>query len=293
MRNKTKLMDLTFNIFNYLILLLLMSACVYPLLYVLFSSFSNEMLLMANEGPLFAPLGFTTDAYKRVLENERIISGYINTIIIVVVGTSINVFLTACGAYFLIKKDLMFKKVILFMILFSMYFSGGLIPMYFTVKGLGLENTIWAVIIPSAISTYNMIIMRTGFEAVPDSIEESAKIDGANDFVILFKMILPLALPTVTVITLYYIVGHWNSWFSAMIYIRDRAKQPLQLVLREIIVSNSTDSMTTWSQTGTQGALAETIKYATMMIATIPILCLYPFLQKYFIKGVMIGAVKG
>ncbi len=293
MRVKKSVWDVCFDVINYIIMVFLIVVCVYPLIYVIFASFSDELKLMAYQGPLLKPLGFSTVAYEQVLTNERIISGYLNTIFIVVVGTSINIFLTILGAYFLTRKDAMLKMPIFFMILFTMYFSGGLIPLYFTVKGLGLDNSIFAAIFPVAINTYNLIVMRTGFDSIPASLEEAAKVDGANDILILFRIIVPLAVPTIMVVALYYLVSHWNAWFNAMIFIRDRTKQPLQLVLREILVANDTSSMTTGSQAGTEVALGETIKYATMVVATVPILCVYPFMQKYFIKGVMIGAVKG
>lgn len=281
-----------FDIINYTIMVVLAFTCLYPLLYIVFASFSNELELMAHAGALVKPLGFSLRAYDRVFKNARILSGYRNTIFIVGVGTALNVLLTVLGAYFLSRKNLMLRMPIFFMILVTMYFSGGLIPTYFTVKSIGLDNTIFSVIFLSAINTFNMIIMRTGFEAVPKSLEEATKIDGANDITILFKVLVPLALPTVMVITLYYSVSHWNAWFNAMMFIRDKNKQPLQLVLREILISNDMNSMTA-SQTGADGLLGETIKYATMVVATVPILCVYPFVQKYFAKGVMIGAVKG
>lgn len=289
-RKKTS--EYVFSIFNTIFMLLLIIVCVYPLLYVLFASFSLDSKLMAYQGPLLRPLGFSLSAYRAVLENKRILSGYVNTIVIVVCGTGLNLALSSLGAFFLSRHNIMLRRPIMLMILFTMYFSGGLIPYYFTVKGLGMDNTLFSVIIPGAINTYNLIILRTGFEAIPVSLEESARLDGANDFVILFRIILPLALPTVAVVALYYCVGHWNAWFYASIFIRDRMKQPLQLVLREILVANDTNSMTTWSQTGSEESLGETIKYATTIVATVPILCVYPFVQKYFVKGVMIGAVK-
>lgn len=285
--------DRCFDAINYTIMVLLILCCAYPIIYVIFASFSDEMRIVAHQGPLISPLGFSTLAYEKVLMNERIISGYLNTIFIVIVGTSVNIFLTILGAYFLSRRGVMLKMPIFFMILLTMYFSGGLIPLYFTVKGIGLDNSIFAAIFPVAINTYNLIVMRTGFDSIPRSLEEAAEVDGANDILVLFRIIVPLAVPTIMVVTLYYLVAHWNAWFNAMIFIRDRSKQPLQLVLREILIANDTNSMTTWSQAGEDVALGETIKYATIIVATVPILCVYPFMQKYFIKGVMIGAVKG
>ena len=180
------------------------------------------------------------------------------------------------------------------LIIITMYFNGGLIPNYLNIKQLGLYDSLFSLILPGAISTFNLIIMRTAFFAVPDSLEESARLDGANHFVILFRIILPLTMPTVAVLILYYAVGHWNSWFNAMIYLKTRDKFPLQLILREILIQNDTTAMTAGSgDTGDKLAIAETIRYATIVVATVPILCVYPFLQKYFVKGVMVGAVKG
>ena len=175
-----------------------------------------------------------------------------------------------------------------------MFFGGGMIPTYLLVNNLGLTNTYWALILPTAISTYNMIIMRTGFAAIPESLEESAKIDGANHFTILFKIVIPLAKPTMAVIVLYYAVACWNSWFNAMIYLQKRRDlQPLQLILRGILIENDTSNMQDGNVGQDTESIAESIKYAVIVVATLPILAIYPFLQKYFIKGIMIGAVKG
>jgi len=178
-------------------------------------------------------------------------------------------------------------------VMFTMFFSGGLIPRYLVVSELGLIDTHLALILPGAISTYNMVVLRTSFEAIPPSLEESAAIDGANELVMLWRIVLPLSMPAIAVMILFYGVGHWNSWFGAMVYLRTRAKFPLQLILREILVENSLDSMTTGVGSLDKEPIGETIKYATIVTATVPILCIYPFLQKYFTKGIMIGAVKG
>jgi putative aldouronate transport system permease protein len=282
-----------FDVVNVLIMLLLVVVCVYPILYVFFASLSDSDRLLAHSGLLLKPLGFNTDAYMKVFKNPDIIRGYGNTIFIVVVGVFLNVFITSLGAYVLSRKDAYFKGILMKLITFTMFFGGGLIPMYLTIKDLGLLNKIWALIIPGLISTYNLIIMRTSFMAIPDSLEESAKLDGANDFTILFRIILPLSKPVIAVMVLYYGVSHWNSWFSAMVYLRDRTLYPLQLILREILINNSTANMTGTAGIGEAALIGESIKYATIMVATLPILAVYPFLQKYFVKGVMIGALKG
>jgi putative aldouronate transport system permease protein len=282
-----------FNIINVIVMLFLVILTLYPMLYVLFASLSKPNEYMAHQGILLRPLGFTLGSYKAVLKNPMIAIGYRNTIFVVVVGIGLNIFMTALGAYVLSRKGLMLKGFLMFFIVFTMFFSGGLIPFYFTVKELGLDNKLWALIIPGAISTYNLIIMRTAFNAVPDSLEESAKLDGASHYTILFKIMIPLTLPTIAVMVLYYGVAHWNAWFNAMIFIRNRDLYPLQLILREILIANDTNSMIQNANAGDQEMLSETIKFAVIIVSTLPILALYPFLQKYFVKGVMIGAVKG
>ena len=282
-----------FNVFNILFMIFISVITLYPMLYVIFASFSVPSEFMMHEGLLVRPLGFTTATYQMVFKNPMILRGYLNTTFLIVVGVTINIFCTSIGAYFLSRKNILFKKIIMFFIVFSMYFSGGLIPFYFTVKEMGLDNSLWALIIPGAIGTYNMIIMRTAFMGIPDSLSESAEIDGANHFAILFKVVIPLSLPTIAVMVLYYGVGHWNSWFNAMIFLRKREMFPLQLILREILITNSTMDMSIGTNAGEQELVGDLIKYAVIVIATVPILCLYPFLQKYFVKGVMIGALKG
>lgn len=281
-----------FNIFNYLFMVLLMIVTLYPFIYIVFASISNASLLIAHSGPILMPLGFNLDAYKAVLKYDVIWSGYLNTLFIVVVGVAINIVLTSFGAYALSRKGFMWKKHIMLFIVFTMFFSGGLIPFYFTVKELGMYNTLWSVIIPGAIGTFNLIILRSAFEAVPISLEESAKIDGAGHFLILSRIIFPLSLPTIAVVALYYAVGHWNAWFNASIFIADRSIYPLQLVLREILIGNDTNSIASTNDIGEQMQISETIKYAVIIVSTLPILVAYPYLQKYFVKGTMIGAVK-
>lgn len=282
-----------FDCLNYLLLTLLMLVTLYPLLYVLFASLSESSILAANSGLLWKPLGFSTAAYTAVFQNKSVWSGYGNTLFLVIVGTSLNLLFTSLGAFVLSRKSFLLKKPITLLIIFTMFFSGGLIPSYLLVKSLGLLNSLWACILPGMISTWNFMIMRTYFESIPDSLEESAKLDGANDIIILFRIILPLSGPIIAVMILFYGVSQWNQWFSAMLYLQDHAKFPLQLILREILLSNNTDSMIGTAVDVDKQQIGETIQYATVIVATLPILCVYPFLQKYFVKGVMIGAVKG
>ncbi len=276
-----------------LFLIALMVITLYPLLYVLFASLSNAAELTQHRGLLFAPIDLSFEAYRRVFENPIILTGYRNTLFIVIVGTALNVFMTALGAYALSRRNVMFRNHAMFLIVFTMFFSGGLIPTYLLVgQTLHLGNTLWALIIPGAVQTFNLIIMRTAFASVPIALEEAARIDGANDWTILFRIYLPLSWPVVAVMILFYGVAHWNSFFSALVYLRDRELYPLQLVLREILISSNVQNMVTDVSSGDQLAIGETIKYATIIVATLPILLVYPYLQRYFVKGVTIGAIK-
>lgn len=283
----------TFSAVNTVVLVLLALVTLYPMLYVVFASFSNPTLFAKHNGVLLWPQGFSLAAYKAVLEKPEILTGYGNTIFYVVVGTAVNMAFTVSLAYVTSRRGLYWNKLIMLLIIFTMYFNGGLIPTYLLVQNLGLVDTRWAPILPTAISTFNLIILRTGFAGVPVSLEEAAKIDGANPFRIMIKIVFPLAMPTIAVIILYYAVQHWNSWFQEMIYLRDDDLYPLQLFLRQILIENQQDDMVMATKTADQQALGEIIKYATIIVSTVPILFFYPFLQKYFTKGVMIGAVKG
>lgn len=278
-----------FDVFNYALLALVAFVTLYPFLYVIFASLSDPVQLMGNSAPLWKPLGFSLAAYKKVFSNSSIYIGYANTIFYVVVGTTVNIIMTCIAAYVLSRKQFMLRRFFTLMFIFTMYFNGGLIPNYLLIKGLHLIDNRLALILPGAISTFNLMIMITGFEGIPKSLEESARIDGAGDWTILFRIIMPLAKPTIMVILLYYAVGHWNAWFNAMIYIRDASKRPLQLFLRDILTRNQMGAMT--GQTDIED-VGQTIKYATILVSTAPILCIYPFIQKYFVQGVMIGAVK-
>lgn len=290
---KTSYSDKVFTTTIHIVLLLLVVVTLYPLLYVTFASISDAGQLITHKGFLFKPLGFSIEAYKSVFKNPAILKGYQNTLFILVFGVITNLIVTSLGAYVLSRKNVMWNNVFIFIVVVTMFFSGGLIPLYLVVKGVGLIDSLWATILPFAVNTFNLIIMRTAFMAVPESLEESAKMDGANHFVILFRIIIPLSMPVIAVMILYYAVEKWNGWFYASIFLKDRDLYPLQLTLREILISNNTDSMSTGANAADQFQIGETIKYATIMVASVPILILYPFVQKYFVKGVMIGAVKG
>lgn len=282
-----------FDIVNVTFMMILIIVTLYPFIHVAFASVSLPSRLMSHRGPLLKPLGITLDAYKMVFKDPMILIGYKNTLFYVVVGTTLNILMTCLGAYVLSRKGLYLQRVLMVLIVFTMYFGGGLIPFYLIVKGLGLTNTRWALIIPTAVSTWNLIIMRTAFMGIPDSIEESAKIDGAQDFTILFRIIMPLSIPTIAVMILFYGVGHWNAWFNAMVFLRKRELYPLQLRLREILIMNDTSDMLIGVADIDEEPVGETVKYATIMVSTLPILFIYPSLQKYFVDGIMIGALKG
>ena len=286
--------ELIFDYANLLLMLALIGATLYPLLYILFASFSDPALLAQHRGLLAGPLGFSTEAYARVFENPNILTGYRNTILYVTSGTFINIVMTTLGAYVLSRRNVFWKEPIMFLIVFTMFFSGGLIPTFLLVgRSLGWINSPLALIIPGAIQTYNLIIMRTAFQEVPYELDEAARIDGANDLQILWRVYIPLVKPVLAVMVLFYAVAHWNSFFPALIYLRNRDLYPLQLILREILIQNSTASMTTTAASGDVQMVSETIKYATIVVATVPILLIYPFLQRYFVKGVLIGSIKG
>ncbi len=278
---------------NMIFLILLCVIMFYPMWHVVTASFSNAGELAANPGILLKPAGFSLDAYKSMFKHPLIMKGYANSIFLLVSSVSVSMILTIICAYVLSRKGVMWNTLFTKMIVITMFVSGGMIATYLLVsRTLHLRDSYWALILPHALSTHNMIIMRTSFSGIPDSLTEAAEIDGASHWQILWKVVLPLSKSILAVITLYYSVGVWNSWFNASIYLATREKYPLQLVMREILISGNTDIMT-GAGGQDQASIAETIKYATIVAATLPILCVYPFLQKHFTKGVMIGAVKG
>jgi putative aldouronate transport system permease protein len=277
-----------FMVFNYIFLGLIAFATFYPVYYVLAASLSDNSLLMQHTGLLFAPKGFSFAAYERVFRNPMILVGYRNTLFILVVGVFLALLMTSICAYFLSRKNVFFKKPIMMAITFTMFFQGGMIPAYLNLRDLQLTNTLWGLIIPGMISVYNMIILRTSFQSIPESLTEAALIDGAGHIQILFRIVLPLSKAILAVMILYYGIAIWNAWFWASAILRRRELLPLQVILREILLQNSTLEIST----GDQEAVFETIKYATIIVATVPVLCIYPFLQKYFARGVMLGSVK-
>ncbi len=282
--------EIALQVAIYLIVTLVGFTCLYPMLYCLCASFSDPMRLLSHRGALFFPVGFSLRGYNVVLNNPNILIGYKNTLAYVLGGLAISMTLTPLGAYALASKGYPFRRVIVFLFVFTMYFSGGMVPTFLAISNYGMYNTAWAIILPSAISTYNMIVMRTSFAAVPAALKESAYIDGANDFTILYRIYIPVCKATMAVIILFYAVSQWNSWFPAMLYLRDSTKWPLQMILREILINNGSGGI---AEDADAQYLQELIKYCTIIIATVPILCIYPFVQKYFMKGVMLGSIKG
>jgi len=283
-----------FGLVNVAIMLALAFATLYPFLYVALASISDAGLLLKQRGLLLRPLGFETSAYRMVFNNPVLLSSYMNTIIYVSAGTSLSVALTVCGAYALSRRGVLLRGPITFFIVFTMWFSGGIIPLFLLVRDIGLLNSRFALILPNAISTYNLIVTLSYFRTIPDSLDESARIDGANDYVIMLRIIVPLAIPVISVIALFYAVGIWNAWFHAMIFLSDRKLYPVQLILREILILNDTNRLMGGAVAqAEQVQVGETIKYATAIVATVPVLAIYPFVQRYFVKGIMIGALKG
>ncbi len=285
--------EVIFGVINTVFMVVMAFVTLYPLWHVLMASISVPTRIMAHRGLLFKPLGLSNEAYVQVFKHPLLIRSYLNTIFYVLVGTTINMVMTFHGAYVLSRRNVYFKKHIMIMITITMFISGGMVPDYLLISGLGMLNTPWAILLPGAIGTYNMVMMRTYFQGIPYELEESARIDGATDIRILYQIILPVSTPIIAVIALYYGVGHWNSWFNAMIYLTDRNLFPIQLVLREILIQGSMDALEDTAINSSWKAVEETLKYATIIVATVPILCVYPFLQKYFDKGVLVGALKG
>lgn len=281
-----------FDTINYVFLFLLCILMIYPLWYVLCCSFSDPAQLMRHSGILLWPLDFSFAGYEKVLNYKQLWNSYLVTIFVVIAGTGMNMFFSILFAFVLSRRGMMWHKLITGLAVFTMYFSGGMIPTYLVVKGVGLYDTVWAMIIPGLISTYNCIILRTAFYGIPDSLEESAKIDGAGDLRVLFTICVPLIVPSIATVALFYAVGHWNSWSAALLYIRDENLMPLQMVLRALLIQGEAIEVTGGQdlQTELNNML---LKYVVIVVSTVPILCVYPFIQRFFTKGVMIGAVKG
>lgn len=288
-RKKRSLEDIIFDLVVYVILIAISLVCLLPVWHIVVATFSNTTDIAMAEGLMLWPKKVDFGALKLVFEDRRILLGFKNTLLYLAGSLPLNILLTVMAGYFLACTNMMWKKVVAGMITFTMFFSGGMIPSYLNIRDLGLMDSLWALILSGALSVYNAMICKTSIEAIPDSLRESAYIDGANDFQVIFKIILPLIKATLAVLVLYYGVAHWNAWFNASIYLKDPDKLPLQNVLRQILLANQSEEM----DADIYNAYAETIKYAAIFVSTAPIMCIYPFLQKYFTKGALIGAVKG
>lgn len=287
--------DKVFIILVYVLLSAVMLIVLYPLIYIVSASFSDPQAVVSGKVMLW-PVDVTLRGYKAVFKNPKIITGFINSFIYMGVGTVVNLVMTMLCAYPLSRKEFTARNKIAALFVFTMYFSGGLMPTYMIVNKLGLINTRWAMIIPSAMSTYNMIIARTYMvNSIPDELYEAAQIDGCSPFKYLLKVIVPLSKPILAVLALYYGIAKWNNYFDAMLYINDADLQPLTIVLREILIQNQIDPtmLTDASAMAKLQGMTELLKYAVIVVASVPVLAIYPFVQKYFVKGVAIGAVKG
>lgn len=289
MRNKIKPFDIGLNIFFIVLALITL----YPFYYVLIMSFSNAVAT-AQHVPYMLPYVIDFSGYKTIFADAAFFKALGTSLFVTIVGVCINMVLSIVGAYALSKKSLIGRNFFLTMILFTMLFSGGLVPTYLNIKNLGITNTIWAMIFPTALSTYYMIIMKNYFVSLPESLEEAARIDGANSFVILVKIIIPISMPFVATFALFYAVERWNEWYNAMLYISEKRLQPLQIYLREVLISLSSQ-LAAQAQVmvgKTQKVMATTVQMACIVITMVPILCVYPFVQKHFVKGVMVGGIK-
>ncbi|MBQ6529132.1 MAG: carbohydrate ABC transporter permease [Clostridia bacterium] len=286
--------DKFFDVLVIIILTIALVVTIYPMIVVVSSSFSEPGLVQGGQIWLY-PKGFNLKGYEAVFRNSMIVKGYMNSIFYTVVGTAINVVMTVMAAYPLSRKDFTPRRVIMLIFSFTMFFSGGIIPSYILVSRLHLMNTRWALILPGALSVYNMILTRTYFNStLPDEMLEATQIDGCSDFMFILKFVLPLSKPILAVIALYYAVGHWNAYFNAFMYLSDSNLFPLQLVLRSILILNQVDSSTVSMEVlYEREALKNLLKYSLIVVASVPVLMIYPFVQKFFIRGVMIGSIKG
>ncbi len=292
--------DKIFLIFVYVFLAISLLIVLYPLIYIISASISNPHLVNSGEMWLL-PKGITFEGYRTLLGNSSIWRGYLNTIYYTVLGTSINLLVTLPCAYALSREDFYGRRAFTNFMLVTMFLSGGLIPSYLLIRSLGMLNTVWALVIPGAVSVYNVVVTRTFFQStIPREMEEAAIVDGCSDFRLFMQIVLPLSTPIIAVMALFYGVGHWNSFFSALIYLSDRSMYPLQMILREILILQDMSSNTVNNVTSemanmlySKQQLAQVIKYGVMIISSLPVIIVYPFLQKYFVKGMMVGSIKG
>ena len=287
-----------FNFVNIVFFAFVIIACILPVWHVFCASFSDAGWVLNQSGIIWQIHDFSLTGYKLVFENANIWTVYLNTFFYVIANTALGMLLTVMGAYALSRKDFLWANPVMLGISFTMLFSGGIIPSYILVtQYLDMYDSRWALIIPTCMNAFNLILIRTALQNVPASLEESAMLDGAGRFTILFRIMLPLIKATLATVVLYFVIGNWNSWFNAMIYLRTRSKFPLQLVLREILITASdaatTGTVTSSTETGDTALYRQLTQYCTIIVSTVPIFIFYPFIQKYFESGVMIGAIKG
>jgi putative aldouronate transport system permease protein len=275
----------------YAVMWVVVAVTLYPFLYVVSMSISDPVYVIQKTIWLL-PKGFSLKAYEKVFENPDVWTAYLNTIFYTVAGTAINVVMTMLGAYPLSRKSFFARKQVMIFIVITMFFSGGLIPMFLLVQNLGLYNTRWAILLPGAVSAFLIIVTRTFFQSIPEHLHESAKLDGAGEFSILWRIVAPLSMPIIAVLTLFYAVGQWNSFFPALLYLPDVRLQPLSLYLIKVLIQNSTTMMEDMANQSDRSMYVVQLKYSLIIVAILPILAVYPFLQKYFVKGVMIGSLK-
>jgi putative aldouronate transport system permease protein len=282
-----------FIVLNATLLTILGAIALIPFVHVLMSSLSDPFKLAANTGLVIWPKGFSLIGYEKVFESVEIWRGYLNTILYTAGSVALGSVLTIFGAYVLSRRNLYWGNKAMFFITFTMIFNGGLIPTYILISNLGWIDSPLAVIIPNCMSAFNLIIMRTYFQTIPESLEESANLDGANKLQILFRIMIPLAKSSIAVVALFYVIAQWNSYFQAMIYLRSAKLFTLQLVLREILLKNQATTASASGSSAFVAVVAELIKYCVIIVSIVPMLVAYPFIQKYFVKGIMVGAVKG
>ncbi|MGI6172994.1 MAG: carbohydrate ABC transporter permease [Christensenellales bacterium] len=292
---RTTVGDKLVDILIYFLMTVFMFIALYPLYYCAMASFSDAKSILANTEPLLLPIKpYTIHGYQMAFKNVGIPIGFRNTVLYVILGTLGSLFVTMLGAFCVSRKYFFLRGFAMKMILVTMFFSGGIIPMFFVVRWIGIYNTPFSFVLPYLVSSYNLIIMRTFFLGIPDSLEEAALLDGANEVQIFFHVIIPLSTAVIAVIAMYYGVGYWNSWYPAMMFIRNKVFWPLQMFLREVLIEETDASVAQDVTSQSSEAFdRELVKYCMVMISTVPILVIYPFLQKYFVKGVMIGAIKG
>ena len=293
MNHKENPARIAFHVINTIVLALAAAIALVPVLHVIMASFLDPVVLSQTYGLILWPSKFSIEGYRAVFATTQIWTGYLNSIIYVGSAVILGTFLTILGAYVTSRRGLFWNRYIMFYISFTMIFNGGLIPTYLLVNGLGWIDSPLAVIVPLCMNAFNLIIMRTFFQGIPESLEESANLDGAGRLRILFQIMIPLAKSSIAVIALFYLVFQWNSFFQAMIYLQSPAKFPLQLVLRNILLEGQATAASQGSSGGYNRLLAESVKYGTIMVSIVPMLLAYPFIQKYFVGGIMIGAIKG